>query len=69
MAKHVSIDKTIMSHCGRYTFVTMTLTAGSNIDTTSKLLRHSSIHTTGIYADVVMDKKAEAMNLMNRLSG
>ena len=48
IANHVSIDKTITSHVSRYTFATMTLTAGSDIDTTSKLLRHSSIHTTEI---------------------
>ena len=37
--------------------------------TTSKLLGYSNIHTTEIYADVVMDKKADAVNLMNGLFG
>ncbi|MBP3574524.1 MAG: tyrosine-type recombinase/integrase [Prevotella sp.] len=67
MANHVSIDKTITTHCAHYTFATMTLTAGSDIDTTSKLLRHSSIHTTEIYADVVMYKKVETVNLTEGL--
>ena len=47
----------------------MTLTAGGDIYTTSKLLGHSNIHTTEIYADVVMDKKVDAVNLMNGLFG
>ena len=48
---------------------TMTLTAGTDIYTTSKLLGHTSVHTTEIYADVVMEKKADAVNLTNGLFG
>lgn len=69
MAKRANIDKEISFHCSRHTFATMTLTAGGDIYTTSKLLGHSNIHTTEIYADVVMDKKADAVNLMNGLFG
>ncbi|MCR4994359.1 MAG: hypothetical protein K6A32_03120 [Bacteroidales bacterium] len=39
------------------------------IYTTSKLLGHTSVHTTEIYADVVMEKKADAVNLTNGLFG
>lgn len=38
----------------RHIFVTLILTAGSDIYTTSKLLGHTSIHTTKIYANIVM---------------
>ena len=47
----------------------MTLTAGTDIYTTSKLLGHISVPTTEIYADVVMEKKADAVNLTNGLFG
>lgn len=35
----------------------MTLTARTDIYTTNKLLGHTSVHTTEIYADVVMETK------------
>ncbi len=59
----------MMFHVSRHTFATMTLTAGGDIYTTSKLLGHTNVHTTEIYADVVMEKKADAVNLMNGLFG
>ena len=47
----------------------MTLTAGADIYTTSKLLGHTSVHTTEIYADVVMEKIADAVNLVTGVFG
>lgn len=69
MAKRASIDKTIFFHCNRHTFATMTLTAGGDIYTTSKMLGHTNVHTTEIYADVVMEKKVDAVNLMAGIFG
>ena len=47
----------------------MTLTAGSDLLTTSKLLGHQNVQTTTIYADVVMESKVGAVNLTNGLFG
>jgi integrase len=69
LAKKAGITKTVSFHTSRHTFATMTLTAGGDLYTTSKLLGHTNIHTTEIYADVVMEKKADAVNLMNGLFG
>ena len=69
MAKRANINKPISFHCSLHTFATMTLTAGGDIYTTSKMLGHSNIHTTEICADVVMEKKADAVNLTNGLFG
>ena len=69
MAKRANIGKTISFHTSLHTFATMTLTAGGDIYTTSKLLGHSNIHTTEIYADVVMDKKVDAVNLTTGIFG
>ncbi|MBQ9439043.1 MAG: tyrosine-type recombinase/integrase [Paludibacteraceae bacterium] len=69
MAENAGIDKLVSFHVSRHTFATMTLTAGGDIYTTSKLLGHTNVHTTEIYADVVMEKKADAVNLMNGLFG
>ena len=69
MAKRANITKAVSFHTSRHTFATMTLTAGGDIYTTSKMLGHTNIHTTEIYADVVMDKKVDAVNLMAGIFG
>ncbi len=43
----------------------LTLTAGGDIYTTSKLLGHTSVHTTEIYAEVVNEKKVAAVCLLD----
>ena len=65
MAKRAGIDKTISFHCSRHTFATLTLTAGGDLYTTSRLLGHTNIHSTEIYADVVMERRTQAVNLLN----
>ena len=65
MAKRAGINKTISFHCSRHTFATMTLTAGGDLYTTSRLLGHTNIHSTEIYADVVMERRTQAVNLLN----
>ena len=52
-------------HCGRHTFGTMMLTLGADLFTTSKLMGHSNIQTTEIYAKIVDKKKEEAINLID----
>ncbi len=52
-------------HCSLHTFATLILTAGSDINTTSEMLGHTNIHTTEIYTDVVMEKKVDAVNMLN----
>ena len=42
----------------------MMLTLGADLFTTSKLMGHSNIQTTEIYAKIV-DKKKEAINLID----
>lgn len=69
MAKRAGINKVISFHCSRHTFATMTLRAGSDLLTTSKLLGHKNVQTTTIYADVVMESKVGTVNLTNGLFG
>lgn len=56
------IEKNVSYHTSRHTFATLSLAAGGDLYTVSKLLGHSDIHTTQIYADVVMETKIEAVS-------
>ena len=62
MARDVGITKNITFHTARHTFATLQITLGSDLYTVSKLLGHRSIHSTQIYADIVMGKKVEAVS-------
>ena len=64
-AKAAGINKKVTFHTARHTFATMMLTLGADLYTTSKLLGHSDIKTTQIYAKIVDEKKREAVNLVN----
>jgi integrase len=56
------ITKDITFHCGRHTFAVLQLTLGTEIFTLSKLLGHSELKTTQIYAKIIDEKKREAVN-------
>lgn len=56
------ITKNITFHCARHTFAVLQLTLGTEIFTLSKLLGHSEIKTTLIYAKIIDEKKREAVN-------
>ena len=54
-------------HTARHTFATMMLTLGADLYTTSKLLGHTDVRMTQVYAKIVNKKKDEAVNLVNGL--
>lgn len=65
--KAAGITKHITFHCSRHTFATLMLTLGADLYTTSKLLGHSKVTTTQIYAKIVDSKKVEAVNLVDKV--
>jgi integrase/recombinase XerD len=56
------ITKDITFHSARHTFAVLQLSMGTEIYTLQKLLGHSEIRTTQIYAEIVDEKKREAVN-------
>lgn len=53
LAEKAGIDKNITSHCGRHTFAVIALNRGVSIEVLAKILGHSDIKTTQIYAKIV----------------
>lgn len=64
-----SITKRVTFHCFRHTYATLQLSSGTNIYTVSKMLGHTNVKTTQIYAKVVDEKKSKAAQaiLLNTL--
>ena len=66
-AQSCGITKNVSFHTARHTFATMGLTAGTDIYTMSKLLGHTKIETTQIYAKIIDEKKDEAVKRISDL--
>ena len=62
MTADAGITKNVSFHTSRHTFAVLTLAAGSDLYTVGKLLGHTSINSTQVYADVVMETKVEAIS-------
>lgn len=67
-AEKAEVKKYITFHSARHTFATISLTAGVDLYTVSKMLGHKSINTTQIYAKIVDEKVNEAIKKLPQLS-
>jgi integrase/recombinase XerD len=67
IADFCGIEKPLSFHIARHTFATtVTLTNGVPIETVSKLLGHTSIKTTQIYAKVIEQKVSDDMQSLRK---
>jgi site-specific recombinase XerD len=70
IATLANITKNLTFHMARHTFATtVTLTNGMPIETISKLLGHSKLSTTQIYAKVIEEKVSGDMQLLKEKLG
>lgn len=67
-AEQAGIKKHITFHCSRHTHATMLLTLGVDLYTVSKLLGHTNIQTTQIYAKLVDESKKKAIDLIPNIT-
>ena len=65
--KEAGITKHVTYHVSRHTFATMLLTLGADLYTVSKLLGHSQIKNTQVYAEIINRRKVEAVNLADNV--
>jgi site-specific recombinase XerD len=66
--KKAEIKQHITFHCARHTFATITLELSGDIATVSKLLGHTNISTTQIYARVLDQNKRSVIDLWDNLN-
>lgn len=65
--KAAGLTKHITFHTSRHTFAVLALSSGVDIYTLSKILGHSSVTTTQIYADILDSRKREAVEMLPRI--
>lgn len=57
----------VLFHLARHTFAVLQLSLGTEIYTLSKLLGHRELKTTQVYAQIMDEKKREAVNRIPEL--
>lgn len=59
------IKKRVTFHCSRHTAATLNLSLGVPVEVVSKLLGHTKISTTQIYAKIIDEARRQAVDKQN----
>ncbi len=65
IAEGIELGKHVSFHISRHTFATRALRKGISIDKVSKLMGHSAIRETQVYAKIVNEELDKAMEVFN----
>ena len=65
IAKRAGIDKNVSTHTARHTWATRALRKGISIDKVSKILGHTNLKQTQVYAKIVSSELDKAMQVFN----
>ena len=60
------INKPVSSHTARHTFATISTSSGIRMEVISKILGHTNLKTTMIYAKIMDDVKVEEMKMWGK---
>lgn len=66
-ARKAGIPKHVTFHIARHSFATLALSSGADLYVTSKLLGHTSVNTTAIYAKIVDESRRRAVDAIPSL--
>ena len=69
LSEEEMLPEDISTYAARHTNATLLLSLEVPIETVSKILGHSDIKTTQIYAKVIDKSKRDAVNKLNGLTG
>jgi site-specific recombinase XerD len=61
------INKKVTFHVARHTFATLALNIGIDLKVVSKLLGHSEVRTTEIYAKIIDKTKEDAVQKLPKI--
>ena len=65
MIKECGITKKISFHCSRHGFATLALSKGMPIESVSRILGHTNIETTQIYAKITVQKLDNDLTMLS----
>lgn len=66
VADYAGLDKNLTTHMARHTFATLAITNGVELKVVSKMLGHSSVRTTELYATVINQAVKDGYELFEK---